>query len=208
MSMRIFSVVAAFALAATLAQCVHAQDVIFSERGRGSASITSGSITGITDLAVADGGTGASTAQLAAQNLGVPWNVCQSAVQVSTAADTNENTAYTCAIPAGSLGANGRIYYFYSGAQTNNANAKTIKVKYGGTTLVTRSAASAAVTGGIGMIANRNLTNSQHGGDGVSAATSAIDSTAAQNFTITFQKATAGDTMTLESVLVQVLYGL
>lgn len=47
---------------------------------QGAVAITGGTITGITDLAVADGGTGASTAQLAQQNLGGQWTLSQSAI--------------------------------------------------------------------------------------------------------------------------------
>ena len=53
-----------------------------------SVAITGGTISGITDLAVADGGTGASTALAAGRNLAITQLISKSAVAVSSPDDT------------------------------------------------------------------------------------------------------------------------
>jgi hypothetical protein len=189
-------------------------------------AITGGTITGITDLAVADGGTGASTAQAAAQNLGVPWmlskagipfikaptgtmaNNCavtfgtalpriyangawvwypagavaagtpataswlwtvMSSTTVGTcynstystgtptigtttayattgpgafAGDTGEVTTITISMPAGSMGLNGLLEWLINFSTVSNANSKTVKFKFGGTTYTSEIVAS------------------------------------------------------------------
>lgn len=62
----------------------------------GNAAITGGTITGITDLAVADGGTGASTAAAAANNLGMRYKLAQWGIPVGI-------------ISSGSMGNNGAV---------------------------------------------------------------------------------------------------
>ena len=54
----------------------------------GTATITSGSITGITDLSIADGGTGASTAANARINLGTVADTASNGIAVRTSANT------------------------------------------------------------------------------------------------------------------------
>lgn len=157
----------------------------------GSANITGGTITGATGVTSV---------------IGASWTA------VVAPADTNENVLATINIPAGTLGTTGGARVYFNISCTNNANVKTVRVRYsgiGGGAYFTRDFAS--TTGGVGWIelGNRGATNSQIGGSrGLTNAnssfvsnvgtTSVVDTTAATTIVITAQKATAGDTVTLE----------
>jgi len=186
----------------------------------GAVAITGGSITGITDLAVADGGTGASAARAAAANLAVAYILGKSAVAVSGAADTNENTLATITVPANAMGANGQIHIRLRGTFTNNANVKTLRIRLGGiagTILFTQTVTSSVCTQMDVVIGNVNDaavqvawfvgtrgTGTAEGGAAAPTA-GAVDTTAAQDLVITMQKATGTDTMTLTGYSVLLL---
>lgn len=135
-----------------------------------------------------------------------PQIIAQSAVAVTAPADTNENTLATITIPGGVIGANGRLVVEAYFTVTASTNSKTWRVRLGGTSLhngVTTSATAVSV-GTLAPIANRNSESSQVGvgytGNGVSSATfptGTVDTTADQTLTITGQKATGAETMTL-----------
>jgi len=141
-----------------------------------------------------------------------PQIIAQSAVGVTAPADTNENTLATITIPGGVMGSNGRIYVEAYFTVTASTNSKTWRVRLGGTTLHSGSTASATgVSVGImAAIANRNSESSQVGtgftGNGVSATahpTGTVDTTADQTLTITGQKTTGAETMTLTQYTVR-----
>lgn len=137
------------------------------------------------------------------------------AVAVSGAADTVENTLATISIPGGSMGPNGQLRVTAIFTVTNSANAKTLRLKLAGTTMSSVQVTTIATQLSFALIANRNATNSQVANNAFNmradssgaVVTAAIDTSATQSLTITGQKALAGETLTLESYTVEVIYG-
>lgn len=143
---------------------------------------------------------------------GVAVVVGQSAVPASVTGTLSETTLATIAIPAGAMGVNGSLRVTTKWSMPNNANTKTMFVRLGGTILginvgVTTTTAYNAVT----MIQNRGAGNSQIGTNGggigniTGQPTATIDTTIAQNLTITGQLGVGTDTLTLEGYTVEIL---
>ena len=139
--------------------------------------------------------------------------VAKSAVSVNGPADTSENTLATVTLPASSLGANGELRVNAAFSFTNSANNKTLRV-YLGTTLLSQVVLTTELTSIVDIIvSNANSEASQKTQveryDG-STATVALG-TAAENtalpktITITVQKASAGETITLLAYRVEAL---
>lgn len=144
------------------------------------------------------------------------WQVlAQSSVGVSCAADTAENTLATIIVPAGRMGANGRIRITALWKMTNSANLKTMRHKFGGTSFHSQGLTTQAAYRAQAELGNRNSQSSQVGGilatGGWSTSTSdpvtsTVDTTVDATILITGTKASAGETLTLESYLVELLY--
>jgi hypothetical protein len=136
---------------------------------------------------------------------------------VSGSADTNENTLATVVVPAGAMGLNGLIRVQTLWTLTNSANNKTLRVKFGGTSFLDVALTTVASFADQRVIQNRNSVSSQIGkptgnmsaggwGTASSAVTTAsIDTSAAVTILITGQKASAGETLTLESYLIEMI---
>jgi hypothetical protein len=164
------------------------------------------------------GGTGAAT---------VPYVLAKSAVAVSGAANTSENVLATVTIPAGAMGPNGVLRLESMWSFTGSANSKTLRARLGGiggTAYLgyATTTASHIAFGDQRRIMNRNSAASQVGANGTvlvgglptvfafsatAATTSTIDTSAATTLVFTGEKATGAETLTLESYLVEVLYG-
>lgn len=140
-----------------------------------------------------------------------------SGTAVSAGANTTENTLATVIIPAGAMGTNGILRVTTLWSYTNSANNKTKRVRLGGiggTAFLELINTTQASTMNIKMIANRDVANSQvtfnnqSGGAGNTTGgvtTGSIDTTASQTLVITGQKASSGETLTLESYIVELI---
>lgn len=139
----------------------------------------------------------------------LPQILSQSAVAASHTGDLTETTLATITLPAGAMGANGKVEIQARWSFSGTAGTKTPKIKFGGTAIIA-SNVGATITAyrHNSEVANRNATNSQYtfvDGMNSSAAslmttgTLAIDTTASVSITITGTLANAADTITLES---------
>lgn len=170
-----------------------------------------------TPVPLAQGGTAqnAASSQALTFALGAPYVLCRNAAAASHTGDTNETTIATCTVPANSLGANGRLRVYSVWGYTNSANAKNLRVRF--STISGTAYAEVAPTTSTAIvlafdIANRGATNSQVGkptasgsASGTAAITSAVATTASTTLVFTAQLASAGETITLESSIVEVL---
>lgn len=145
--------------------------------------------------------------------------LCQSAVQSSITGTTAETTLATCTIPAGAMGANGSVLVEGSFSHTVNANAKTPRIKFGGTLVTGQAVGSSTASSRYGMrVYNRNSASSQiaalpasvlgpyAAGSSASATTMAINTANSTDITFTCQLGTSTDTCSLEAYNVIVSY--
>ena len=145
-------------------------------------------------------------------DFGAVMVIGQQNVATTAPNDTNENTLYTLNIPGGLMGPNDSLRVSAHWSCTNNANAKTLKVKHGSNTVLNTPAASGA--GAIQNVktTNRNSLSSQicgsiGSGTTGTIATYSLDTSQPQTLTITAQKSTAGDSIVLESAMVELIRG-
>ncbi|MFW6028316.1 MAG: hypothetical protein ACOC9Q_02195, partial [bacterium] len=119
-------------------------------------------------------------------------------------------------VPGGAMGANGMLRITSLWSHSNNANTKTPRVEFGGTQYYDANITSSATSRMYRTIANRNAANSQVGGTASGAfnwgsttgalATSAADTSLDQDLVFSGQLADSGDSIALESYLVELLY--
>lgn len=140
-----------------------------------------------------------------------------SSAAVSCAADTNENTLASITVPPSALGINGILRITTQWTFTGSTNSKTWRVKFGSMSVQDNGTTSASVTSLRCMSEVRNVdaANSQKGSSytltvagsvpATAPTTAAIDTTAAVTLLITGQKATAGETLTLDSYTVEII---
>ena len=146
--------------------------------------------------------------------------LARSSTQVTAPGDTAENTLYTYSIAADLMGPTDSLRITTRWTYNNNANSKMTRIRIAATELAGNIGANAYAGYNQAVITNRtinsqlaaittyvNTAQSLHSAINDPMRTGAVDMTAAQNLTITAQKATGGDTMALESVLIELLAG-
>ena len=127
---------------------------------------------------------------------------------------TSVVTLATITIPAGLLGANGKLKIYPLWSTTNNANVKTLRAIFSGSTCTTMTSQSVSNNSGLVIIRNTNSESAQKTSSGLvagigssfgSIASTTIDTTAATTLVISGQLAVDTDTLTLEDLFVEVV---
>ena len=131
-----------------------------------------------------------------------PVNLYNLATPVVLTGTTSETTMLTVSIPASLMNKRGRANVIVLLSLTNNANAKTVKAKVGGQTVVATTSTSQSVLGFSTWLLNLNSETSQKSNSAVSFT---VDTTIANDLVITGQLANAGDTVTLTTVSMELI---
>lgn len=139
-----------------------------------------------------------------------PTVLAQSAAPIAHTGTTSSTVKVSIPVPTDAMGANGRLRITVALSFSNNANNKILGVWLGGGSLATATRANIATDRLQFEIANRGARNSQvvtsnFGGTSFAFTVGSIDTRQSQNLELRCQLANAGDTMTIESYLVEVL---
>ena len=143
-----------------------------------------------------------------------PIKVFSLSAPVVLTGSTSVVTLATITIPAGLLGANGKLKIYPLWSTTNNANVKTLRVVFGGSALTTMTSQSVPNNSGLVIIRNINSESAQKTSSGLvagigasfgSIASTTIDTTAATTLVISGQLAVGTDTLTLQDLFVEVV---
>ena len=141
-----------------------------------------------------------------------PIKIFSLSAPFSLTVSTSVVTLATITIPAGLLGANGKLKIYPLWATTNNANVKTLRLNLGGVVCSTMVSQNVPNNSGLVIIRNTNNEAAQKCSSGLvagigpsygSIAVLTIDTTAATTVTITGQLAVGTDTLTLEDLFVE-----
>lgn len=127
---------------------------------------------------------------------------------------TSETTLLTVNIPAGLIGISGKVKMYPLYSMTNNANSKVLRVKLGGSTAFSIAISNSLQSSALVIIRNIGSESVQKsstavvsglGNIGTALTTLAIDTSVATTITVTGQLANSADTMTLESLFVELV---
>ncbi len=143
-----------------------------------------------------------------------PIKIFSLSAPVVLTGSTSGVTLATIIIPAGLLGANGKLKIYPLWSTTNNANFKTLRAVFGGSVCTTMISQSVPNNSGLVIIRNINSESVQKCSSGLvagigsssgSISSPTVDTTAATNITISGQLAVGTDTLTLEDLFVEVV---
>jgi len=148
-----------------------------------------------------------------------PWTAGQGVGPADHTGDTNNTKVGSVLIPAGCMGANGRLEISVNWSNNNSGNNKTRTVYFGaaddltGTQFSATNATTTVATNFLHAIQNMNATNAQEGNHAVSATggpgsfgsvvTAAIDTAAAAYVVFAVQLANSGDSAGLDHYTVK-----
>jgi hypothetical protein len=143
-----------------------------------------------------------------------PIKIFSLSAPFSSYGSTSVVTLATITIPAGLLGANGKLKIYPLWSTTNNANQKTLRLNFGGVLCSTMTSQSVPNNSGLLIIRNTNSESAQKCSSGLvagigssfgSIASPTVDTSAETTITITGQLAAGTDTMTLEDLFIEVV---